>query len=148
MQMTLADRSNYFKGLLLLARKDDILANEEKAMLLRLGELLQFNREFCEQTIFNLLKNPHLDKTPPTFSNKECTELFLLDGIKVAFSDHNLHKKEYAWMQEIAKQNDISSEWLAARLADFLNGENGAQQNNFEIEDFVSQMTVALPLPA
>jgi len=148
MQMTLADRSNYFKGLLLLARKDKVLADEEKAMLLRLGELLQYNRDFCEQTIYNLLTNPHLDEIPPTFSNKECTELFLLDGIKIAFADHNLHKKEYTWMQEIAMQNDISSDWLTARLADFLNGENGTRQNNFEIENFVSQMTVALPLPA
>ena len=148
MQMTLADRSNYFKGLLLLARKDKVLADEEKAMLLRLGELLQYNRDFCEQTIYNLLTNPHLDEIPPTFSNKECTELFLLDGIKIAFADHNLHKKEYTWMQEIAMQNDISSDWLTARLADFLNGENGTRQNNFEIENFVSQRTVALPLPA
>lgn len=34
MKMTLADRSNYFKGLLLLTRKDNIVTNEEKTMLL------------------------------------------------------------------------------------------------------------------
>ncbi len=148
MQMTLADRSNYFKGLLLLARKDNIIADEEKEMLLRLGELLQFNREFCERTIFNLLNNPHLDETPPTFSNKKCAELFLIDAIKVAFADHDLHKKEYTWMQEIAIQNGISCDWLDARISDFLNEENKVQQNKFEIEGFVAQMTVALPLPA
>lgn len=148
MQMTLADRSNYFKGLLLLARKDNIIADEEKAVLLRLGQILQFNREFCEQTIHYLLSNPHMDDSAPLFSNKECAELFLLDGIKVAFADHNLHQKEYAWMLEVAQQNGISSEWLADRLADFLNEVSENPNMTFEIEGFAAQMTVALPLPA
>ena len=147
MEMNLADRSNYFKGLLLLTRKDNIITNEEKAMLLRMGELLQFNREFCETTIRDLLNNPHIDDNPPQFSNRDCAEMFLLDGIKVAFVDHNLHKKEYGWMQEIASQNGISQSWLSERLSDFLNSENN-MQNNFELEGFAQKMVLALPVPA
>jgi len=146
MSMTLADRSDYFRGLLLLTRKDSVITNEEKAVLLRLGELLQFNREFCEHTIRNLLQNPYFDEKPPFFSNRECAEMFLLDGIKVAFADHNLHKKEYAWIQEIAVKNDISLEWLSDRLSEFLN-ETDFNRNNFEIERYSTQMTIALPVP-
>lgn len=147
MHLTLADRSNYFKGLLLLIRKDNVITHEEEVMLLRLGEILQFNREFCENTIRDLLQNPHIDETPPLFSNRECAELFLLDGIKVAFADHNLHKKEYAWMQEIAAKNDISAKWLSACLSDFLN-EKDFDRNNFEIERYSTQQPIALSVPA
>ena len=146
MPMTLTDRSDYFRGLLLLTRKDNVITNEEKAVLLRLGELLQFNREFCENTIRDLLQNPYFDEKPPLFSNRECAEMFLLDGIKLAFADHNLHKKEYAWMQEIATKNDISLEWLSTRLSGSLN-EKDYDRNNFEIERYSTQMTIALPIP-
>lgn len=148
MLMTLADRSNYFKGLLLLTRKDDLITPEEEAMILRLGEVLQFNREFCETTIHDLLDNPHIDDNPPQFSNHECAEIFLLDGIKVAFADHNLHVKEYTWMQEIAIQNNISKDWLADRLSDFLNEAHSERNHTFEIEGFAVSQAIALPLPA
>lgn len=139
MNMTLQDRSLYFKGLLLLTRKDNFIADEEKALLLRLGELLDFNRAFCENTIRDVLDNPFIDEAPPLFSSKECAEMFLLDGIKMAFADHNLHKKEYEWMQEIAIQNTISEEWLAARLADFLNKDESGANQPFVIETFSNQ---------
>lgn len=113
-----------------------------------MGELLQFNREFCETTIRDLLDNSHIDDNPPQFSNKECTEMFLLDGIKVAFADYNLHIKEYSWMQEIASQNGISYAWLSERLTEFLNSENNTDHKNFELEDFVSKMPLALSVPA
>ncbi len=145
MNMTLQDRSLYFKGLLLLTRKDNVIADEEKALLLRLGELLQFNREFCENTIRDLLNNSHLDEEPPLFSNKEFAEMFLLDGIKMAFADNNLHKKEYGWMQEIAERNSIPADWLSARLSDFLNETQTKKIPLFEIETFTGQQLTMLP---
>ncbi len=145
MNMTLQDRSLYFKGLLLLTRKDNIIANEEKALLLRLGELLQFNREFCENTIRDILKNPYMDEEPPLFSNREFAEMFLLDGIKMAFADNNLHKKEYGWMQEIAEKNNVSADWLSARLSDFLTDAPTGTNPPFEIETFTGQQLTLLP---
>ncbi len=145
MNMTLQDRSFYFKGLLLLTRKDNVIADEEKTLLLHLGELLQFNREFCENTIRDVLNNPHFDEEPPLFSNRECAEMFLLDGIKMAFADNNLHKKEYEWMQEIAGKNSISADWLSARLTDFLNTHKTGESPIFEIETFTNQQITVLP---
>jgi len=139
MNMTIQDRSLYFKGLLLLTRKDNIIADEEKALLLRLGELLQFNREFCENTIRDILKNSHMNEEPPLFSNREFAEMFLLDGIKMAFADNNLHKKEFRWMQEIAEKNSISADWLSARLSDFLNDTVAGTAPPFKIETFNGQ---------
>lgn len=144
MNMTLRDRSLYFTGLLLLTRKDNIIADEEKAILLRLGELLQFNHEFCENTIQNILKNPHMNEEPPLFSNREFAEMFLLDGIKMAFADHNLHKKEYDWMQEIAEKNSVSAKWLAARLSEFLRKHVTETNPPFEIETFTGQQLTVL----
>ncbi len=145
MKMTLQDRSLYFKGLLLLTRKDNIITSEEKALLLRLGELLEFNRDFCENTIRDVLKNSYIDESPPLFSNRECAELFLLDGIKMAFADNNLHQKEYEWMVEIAAQNKISTKWLSDRLTDFLKNTENGQSLLFEIESFSVQPFAKLP---
>ena len=145
MNMTLQDRSFYFKGLLLLTRKDHIIADEEKALLLHLGALLQFNRDFCENTIRDVLNNPHFDEKPPLFSNRECAEMFLQDGIKMAFADNNLHKDEFEWMREIALRNNISSDWLSARLADFLNDHKIGERPVFKIETFTNQQITVLP---
>lgn len=145
MKMTLEDRSLYFKGLLLLIKKDFIITPEEKEMLMRLGALLQFNADFCELTIKDLLHNKHIDDEPLIFSNKECANVFLMDSIKVAFADDNLHIKEYEWMQNIATANDISQEWLSIQLHIFLNSTDENEKNTFEIQKYSSRLAVTLP---
>lgn len=145
MTMTLADRSHYYRGLLLLTRKDNIVTNEEKAILLRLGELLQFNREFCESTIRDLLNNPHFDESPPKFSSREVAEMFLMDGIRVAFADHNLHQAEFKWMQEIADLNEVDSNWLSQQLFAFL--DDASEPGLFQLQQATPALPLTLPVP-
>lgn len=144
--MTLADRSHYYRGLLLLTRKDNIITDEEKALLLRLGELLQFNRDFCEETIGDLLINPHFDESPPKFSNKSVAKMFLLDGIRIAFADHNLHTAEFKWMQEIARINRINNDWLNQNVVSFLEGHSQSQR--FQLENATGHTQLTLPVTA
>jgi len=130
------DRSYYFKGMLLLVKKDEKISLEEKELLMRIGKILRFNQQFCEQTIKDLLHNEHITEFPLQFSNKEWAEIFLKDALKIAFSDHELHIKEYNWLQQIARTNMISDQWLLDQLSTFLNRHEPDKEINFEIEKF------------
>ena len=130
------DRSYYFKGMLLLVRKDEKISGEERALLMRIGKILRFNQRFCEQTIDDLLRNEHITELPLQFSNKEWAEVFLKDAIKIAYSDHELHIKEYNWLQQIARTNNISDQWLLEQLSDFLNNHELNKEVRFEVQKF------------
>ena len=56
MQIPQLDRSNYLKGLLITARKDEQLTDSEKNMIRKLSERLGFSLDFFEETINNLLE--------------------------------------------------------------------------------------------
>jgi len=128
------DRSYYFKGMLLLVRKDKKISNEEKELLMRIGKILRFNQRFCEQTISDLLENEHITELPLQFSTKEWAEFFLKDAIKIAYSDHEIHFEEYNWLQQIARANDIRDEWLVDQLSDFLSRHEPDEKVSFEVE--------------
>jgi hypothetical protein len=136
------DRSYYFKGMLLLVKKDDKISLEEKELLMRIGSLLRFNQQFCEQTINDLLQNEHITEFPLEFSNKEFAEIFLKDAIKIAFSDHSLHIKEYNWLRQIARTNKIDDHWLLAELSIFMNNNDLNQEISFEIQKYYKKKQV------
>jgi len=133
------DRSYYFKGMLLLVRKDEKISVEEKELLMKIGKILRFNQRFCEQTINDLLQNEHITELPLQFSTKEWAEIFLKDGIKIAYSDHQLHVEEYNWLQQIARTNKISDQWLLDQLSTFLTNHNPEEEISFEVEKIYIQ---------
>jgi hypothetical protein len=57
MKLPLIIRSHYYKGLLVLLRRDRIIDARERDIMLQIGEVLDFDRRFCEATIDNLLSN-------------------------------------------------------------------------------------------
>jgi hypothetical protein len=142
MVMNSLDRSYYFKGMLLLVRKDDKISLEEKELLLRIGRLLRFNQRFCEQTINDLLKNEHITEIPLQFSNKEWAEVFLKDAILIALSDRELHTKEYNWLKQIAQTNHISEQWLLDQVSNSLENDVPDQETSFEIQKFYGKTQV------
>lgn len=133
------DRSYYFKGMLLLVRKDEKISVEERKMLMKIGKILRFNQRFCEQTINDLLQNEHITDLPLQFSTKEWAEIFLKDGIKIAYSDYQLHVEEYNWLQQIARINKISDQWLSDQFSNFLTNHNPDEEISFEVEKIYIQ---------
>ena len=65
MKISMMDRSMYFKGLLLLIRKDPVVEEEEIALMMRIGRLFSFEKKFCRRTIDEILTNPHIVDDPP-----------------------------------------------------------------------------------
>jgi len=106
------DRSNYLKGLLITARKDNHLAESEIKIIKKLATRLGFSSDFFEETITNLLENIYITEEPIKFSNPNIAKSFIEDGLKLALSDGTVIGDEINWLKETAKENDISLDWV------------------------------------
>lgn len=115
MRITVLDRSNYYRGLLLLARKDRKITEVEFSLMMRIGTTLGFDKEFCENAIHEVLENEHIDTTPPVFSTPEVARKFIKDGLAVATAGADLHPAEEEWLHATAKANNIDDAWFASQ---------------------------------
>jgi hypothetical protein len=111
MKISLTDRSLYYKGLMLLIRKDCKIHNKEGNMLMYIGKILGFEPEFCENAIEELMHNKHVIDSPPLFSEPRITLCFLRDGLRLAASDGQVHKAELAWLETVAESNGLGALW-------------------------------------
>jgi len=136
MTVNLMDRSNYFKGLLILSKVDDDIAFQEKEILKIVGEKLGFNKEFCDTTINDIIENEHIQNEPLKFSNQQIANMFLRDGIKLAFSDSNLDEKEYEWILECAKANNISESRINELVTNVLNSDDKLNEEQLEVINY------------
>ena len=109
MNYDILDKSNYLKGLLLLCRKDNLVAKEEKEILISIGKDLGFEKRFCENAVKEIMENEYIIDVPPKFSNKELAEKFLEDGVRLAMADKCLHLFELQWLAQTAEINEIDS---------------------------------------
>ena len=107
MTFDIRDKSNYLKGLLLLSRKDNLVAKEERDLLISIGRELGFEKRFCENAVKEIMENQYIIDEPPVFSNKELAEKFLEDGVKIAMADKSLHLFELQWLAQAAKINNV-----------------------------------------
>jgi len=105
--MNQIDKSNYLRGLLLLIGKDELVTDEEKNFIIRLGLNLGFEHKFCVNAVNDLLENENIIENPPVFSRKEIAECFIKDGIRLACIDNEMHQFELQWLSSIAKVNKL-----------------------------------------
>ena len=112
MIMTIQEGNNYFRGLLLLIRKDHKVTDEEVALMMRVGKSLGFAKSFCETAISDILENRYILDKPPVFSRHEIAQKFITDGLIIAQCDHTIHANEEQWLRLIAEANEIGSEWF------------------------------------
>ncbi len=131
MQLTMLDRSTYFKGLLLLIKKDKIITKGENDLMIKIGQTLGFEKVFIKNAINDLLENEFLTDDIPVFSNRFFAESFILDGLKVAFSDNEFSAEELEHLTAIANQNGIDREWLMLLIAKYLKHSDTLNTNDF-----------------
>lgn len=110
--LTVIDKSNYLRGLLILAKKDNRLIENEKNIIRDAAKRMGFSKDFYEETLRNLMNNDYILEKPIIFSNQEIAKLFISEGLELAFSDNELCKSELGWLKEIAKANEIPEDWL------------------------------------
>ena len=116
MEIPQRDRSNYLKGLLITARKDNQLAESEKKILKDISVKLGFASDFYEDTIKSLLSNKYITDEPIKFSNKKIAESFVDDGLRLAFSDNRVTDSEISWLRATAEANGIDKKWFEDKM--------------------------------
>ena len=131
MKLTMMDRSTYFKGLLLLIKRDNIVTSEEKLLMTKIGIILGFEKVFIKNSINDLLENEFLTNDVPIFSSKSIAESFILDGLKVAFSDDEFAAEELEYLTEIATNNGIARECLMMLIVKYLKHSETLNTNDF-----------------
>jgi uncharacterized tellurite resistance protein B-like protein len=116
LNFTQLDKSNYLKGLLIVARKDNQLAEQEKNILKSISEKLGFATDFYQEAIKNLLVNKHISEEPIKFSNRKIASSFISDGLNLAYSDNKIHQAEIEWLKKTAEANQLDNNWFHSEL--------------------------------
>lgn len=133
MQIPQIDRSNYLKGLLITARKDNQLNEEEISIIKRLSKSLGFSSDFFEETISHLLENKYITDEPIKFSDQKIAKSFLEDGLALALSDRVITKSEIGWLRQTAKINNIENEWFNKKLEELQSRNNRVSMPDFAL---------------
>lgn len=132
--MTIQEGSNYFRGLLLLIRKDAKVTNEEIELLMRVGKSLGFAKSFCETAVTDILENRYILDKPPVFSQQKIAQRFIHDGLIIGYCDHKIHANEERWLQSVAAENKINNDWF---LQEKERVEHAYENNELIFDDLV-----------
>ena len=116
MEIPIIDKSNYLKGLLITARKDNQLAESEKKIIKDISVRLGFASDFYEDVIKSLLNNKYITDEPIKFSDKKIAESFVDDGLRLAFSDNKVSDNELNWLKATAEANGIEKKWFEEKM--------------------------------
>jgi hypothetical protein len=69
--ISISDAGSYFRGLLVLARKDRKVTDAEIGLIKRIGRSLGLATEFCENAIRDLLENEHIPIHPRSLPRRQ-----------------------------------------------------------------------------
>ena len=135
--MTVFDRSECFRAFLLLIGQDGVISHQERAILLEIGRMLDFERRFSETAIDDLLENRYISTEPPLFSRQEIAIAFLKDAIRIAHADKYVHSEEIAWLELIAGRNGLKEGWVSDEIAS-RNRAGLVASDEFEVSRYVT----------
>jgi hypothetical protein len=133
MEIPVIDRSNYLKGLLITARKDNELSESEKKIIRSIAERLGFASDFYEDTLKTLLANKYIQEDPIKFSDRKIAESFVTDGLRLAFSDKRETNVEIDWLKKTAGTNDLNEEWFNKKLSECRNSPSPLSTKDFAL---------------
>ncbi len=129
MALSIRERSSYYRGLLVLVRKDRIIDSRERDLMLRIGGILDFDARFCDAAVDGVLHNKYINDDPVIFQKRETAECFLLDGLRLAAVDGEVHPKELEWLRDVARANHVDDAWLDAEIARVSDGAQPPDQS-------------------
>lgn len=116
MEIPQIDRSNYLKGMLITARKDNQLNETEISIIKKFAKRLGFSSDFYEETISHLLENKYITEEPIKFSSQDIAKSFIEDGLKLALSDDKIGNAEINWLKITASANGVEEELVDKKM--------------------------------
>lgn len=114
--MNQIDKSNYFRGILVLSGKDNRISPEEQNFMDSLGEKIGFEKTFRRSAINSFFQNQYITNDPPLFSSQQIARSFLYDGILLITNDDKINQSEVDWLNKVAETNGINENWLYEML--------------------------------
>lgn len=118
--LTTLDKSNYLKGMLIVARLDNKLIEREKDVIRDVATRLGFSRDFYEEVLKNLMINENISDSPLMFSSPAITQIFLDEALKLAYIDSDLARAEIDWLRKTAEINGITYDQFNDYVNSFL----------------------------
>lgn len=137
MRLSQVEKSHYYKGLLVLLRRDRIVHAREKDLMLQIGEILGFDKRFCESTIDELLSNTNITRDPVFFSDEIIKECFFRDALRLALVDGNFHPSELRWLRKVAHFNGLTDQWLDAVILEVREKNPAQDKAPFQIQQYL-----------
>jgi len=116
------DRSNYFRGILIIVAKDRKISEEERKYVMEVGLKLGFEKKFCQLAIDEILDNQFIEIEPPMFFDKDIARKFILDGLGLAYADSHFHPKEIEFLKETSTKNGFDEEWFIQNISRLIEG--------------------------
>lgn len=112
MDFSVQDKSNYLKGLLIIAKKDKELTEQEIEFIKEHARNLGFAQDFYEGALRSLLINKHISEEAIIFSDKKIAESFITDGLALANCDHIMVNSEKDYLMSVVIENDLDKKWF------------------------------------
>jgi len=137
MEITAQDKSNYLKGLLIIAKKDNVLAEAEEIIIRQLAKRLGFSASFYEEILQSLLSNDYLSEEPLKFCNERLSHSFIADGLMLAYSDNFLDKSEIDWLRQTAELNSIDLKWFENKIEEIQSKEGSGAITEFALDSII-----------
>jgi hypothetical protein len=137
MNLPAKDKSSYLKGLLILAKKDNVLAESEEKIIKQIATRLGFSTDFYEYTLENLFSNEYLSEEPIKFSDDKLSRSFILDGLKLARSDNKLDEREIDWLKLTAIKNNVDMKWFEEKLNEIKNTPTHLHPTDFALYSLI-----------
>jgi DnaJ-domain-containing protein 1 len=116
--LSLRERSEFFRGLLLVMAADGELHDAEQELIKHAISPFDFSAEFVEESIESILKNKRVSQVPPRFERQGNARFFLRAALDIAFADGVLDETEEKWLRATADLNGIAAEWLEEQIAE------------------------------
>ncbi len=116
MDIPVLDKSKYLKGLLIIAKKDNQLNEQEKKFIRGIANKLGFATDFYEDTLKGLMANKYISEDPVEFSDIKIAQSFVTDGLRLAVVDDVVTDNEIKWLKETATANGLEDSWFTEKL--------------------------------
>ena len=137
MEIIVQDKSSYLKGLLIIAKKDNALAEAEESIIRQFAKRLGFSESFYEETLQNLLSNEYLSEDPLKFSEEKLSHSFIIDGLMLAYSDNELDEREIDWLRQTADLNNINISWFEDKVKEAQRNSSAGAITEFALDSII-----------
>ena len=137
MELLAQDKSNYLKGLLIIAKKDNVLAEAEESIIRQFAKRLGFSTSFYEEILKSLMSNDYLSEDPLKFSDEKLSHSFIIDGLMLAYSDSILDEREIDWLRQTALVNNINLKWFVDRVEEAQRNSSNGVITKFALDSII-----------